>query len=81
MSLVVYGIVYDTNQDQHSMLCLFCILLTMNIFQNLLQIIRDNTSVHDVKASLSNLVSLGLEGEHMCYLITRVSIDNVLHHL
>ena len=36
--------------------------------------IADNESVYSMKGAINNLISLGLDGEHMCYLIARVRV-------
>ncbi|XP_013413958.1 protein inscuteable homolog isoform X1 [Lingula anatina] len=41
------------------------------LIQQMIQSIEDATSPHFISASLSHLISLGLEGEHMCFLIAR----------
>ncbi|ELT97127.1 hypothetical protein CAPTEDRAFT_182206 [Capitella teleta] len=41
------------------------------LIQQMLQSLDEPTSPYDLKSTLSHLVSLGLEGDHMCYLISR----------
>ncbi len=41
-------------------------------FQKIVYSLADNESVYSVKGTINNLVTLGLDGEHMCYLIARV---------
>lgn len=42
--------------------------------QDLLHVIYKPQSAFSLKAVINNIIALGLDGEHMCYLIARVRL-------
>ena len=53
----------------------FCSIL----LQTLLELLEEAHSAYSIRTTLNSLTTLGLEGEHMCFLIARVSFYDHVH--